>query len=160
MRLYKKAVFAAVFAAGLAASVATADDKFPGVKALMNDAEFTETGLEKLSPEELKALDAWLVRYTAGDAEVLQASNEEVKNARRDYVVRARIKGEFDGWQGDTLFELDNGQVWRQRLGGRYVYRGESNPEVTIERNWAGFYRMTLVTTGRSVGVKPSHRNQ
>ena len=155
MHFYKKAVFAAVLVTGLATSSAMAEDKFPGVKALMNDAEFTETGLEKLSPEELKALDAWLVRYTAGDAEVLQASNEEVKKAQKEHEVLARITGDFKGWQGKTIFRLDNGQVWVQRLDGRYAYKGSPNPEVRIKRNWAGFYRMTIVETGKSIGVSP-----
>ncbi|MEM1402048.1 MAG: hypothetical protein AAGG55_01850 [Pseudomonadota bacterium] len=121
----------------------------------MNDTEFSDAGLEKLSAEELRALDAWLVRYTAGDAEVLQASNKEVKEAQKDHEVLARITGDFKGWQGKTIFRLDNGQVWVQRLDGRYAYKGSPNPEVRIKRNWAGFYRMTVVETGKSIGVTP-----
>jgi hypothetical protein len=132
---------------------AQADDEFPGIRRLMSDADFEATGLEKLSPEELKALDAWLLRYTAGDAELLQETNSEVRKAQEDFEVVSRIKGDFDGWSGETVFTLENGQVWEQRLNGRYRYEGPPNPEVRISRNWLGFFRLTLVAEGRSVGV-------
>lgn len=28
--------------------------------------------------------------------------------------IASRINGDFDGWHGDTLFHLTNGQLWRQ----------------------------------------------
>lgn len=130
-----------------------ADDGFPGVAKLMSQEEFRDSGLEKLSEAELKALNQWLIRYTAGDAEVLSESNEEVREAKKTYRVEARLGSEFDGWSGETIFKLDNGQVWQQRLTGRYYYRGPANPEVLIRKNWAGFYRLTLVKEGKSVGV-------
>jgi len=132
-----------------------AEEKFPGVRRLMSEAEFEATGLEKLSPDELEALDAWLLRYTAGDATLLLDTNEEVREAKEDHEVVSRIAGDFSGWSGTTVFRLANGQVWKQRLQGRYRYEGPPNPEVKIDRNWLGFYRLTVVETGRSVGVSP-----
>lgn len=29
-------------------------------------------------------------------------------------VTESKIKGEFSGWDGETVFELVNGQVWKQ----------------------------------------------
>lgn len=138
----------------LAVAQGGADSRdFPGVKALMSEAEFSEAGLDALSTEQLQALDAWLVRYTAGDAQVLQTASEEVKEAERDYEVVARLSSGFDGWDGETVFYLDNGQVWRQRLQGKYPYRGPANPEVRISRNFLGFFKMTLIDAKRSIGV-------
>ena len=145
-----------------AVSPALADDDFPGIRKLMSDDEFRTTGLDGLAPEELEALDAWLLRYTAGDAEVLQETNDSVREAREardDRGIVSRVVGDFEGWSGETIFRLENGQVWEQRLDGRYRYRGEPNPEVRIDRNWVGFYRMTVIGTGRSVGVSPRRRN-
>ncbi len=136
-------------------SIAADDKAFPGVKRLMSDEDFEATGLDKLSTEEIEALDAWLLRYTAGDATVLQKSNKEVREATEDYEFVSRITGDFTGWSGKTVFRLENGQVWKQRLDGRYRHRGSPNPEVRIDRNWLGFYRMTVIETGRSVGVSP-----
>ena len=28
--------------------------------------------------------------------------------------LESRINGDFEGWTGETIFELDNGQVWKQ----------------------------------------------
>ncbi len=79
---------------GLALGSIAADDKeFPGVKRLMSDEDFKATGLDKLSTEEIEALDAWLLRYTAGDAAVLQKSNKEVREATEDYEFVSRITG-------------------------------------------------------------------
>jgi len=135
------------------ALAAVAEDRFPGIEKLMDDDEFRATGLHRLTDEELEALDRWLVRYTAGDAELLLESNAEVREAKKEYEVRSRIVGDFDGWSGETVFQLENGQVWEQRLDGRYSYQGPPNPEVIIDRNWLGFYRMTVVPTGKRVGV-------
>lgn len=151
-----KAAYKVAFVGALAllsTAIFAADDEFPGVKSLMSDAEFEASGLDKLDAEELEALDAWLIRYTVGEAPVLQESNEEVKEADKNYEVVARLGDGFTGWDGKTTFRLDNGQVWSQRLEGRYVYRGPANPEVRISRNWLGFYRMTLVDAKRSIGV-------
>ena len=133
-----------------------ADDKsFPGVKSLMSEEEFSAAGLDHLSDGELEALNDWLVRYTAGEAVILRVDNEEVREASKDFEVVSRIKGEFRGWSGETVFRLENGQIWRQRLQGRYTYTGPANPEVRITRSWMGYYKLTLVEAGKGVGVSP-----
>ena len=147
------ALVAALIASAASLGAFAAEERFPGIEKLMSPEEFRAAGLDKLSPAEREALDRWLLRYTAGEAEVLQEANEEVREAKKAFEVVSRIKGDFDGWSGGTLFRLENGQVWEQRLDGRYFYRGEPNPEVRIDRNWLGFYRLTIVETGKSIGV-------
>ena len=66
--------------------------------------------------------------------------------------IQARIKGPFRGWDGKTLFRLDNGQIWRQRIGGRYRYRADS-PAVEIVKGRFG-YTLEVVETGRQIGVR------
>lgn len=134
------------------AGSAHAQERFPGIESLMSDEEFSAAGLNKLSPGELEALDRWLLNYTATESRVLLETNEEVKQAERAVEIRARIQQPFEGWSGDTRFVLDNGQIWKQRLDGRYRYSGEDT-EVVIEKNFLGFYRLTHVATGRSIGV-------
>lgn len=127
---------------------------FPGIEKLMPREDFQRAGLDKLTPEELRALDAWLLRYTAGEAYVVQTTSEEVRAAAPAFRIEARIVGPFTGWSGQTLFQLDNGQVWRQRIKGRYMYK-DDDTRVVITRNLLGYYNMTLVATGRGVGVEP-----
>ena len=47
--------------------------------------------------------------------------------------ITSRIIGKFDGWTGDTLFRLENGQVWRQS-GNGFLKVSMNNPKVTIEK--------------------------
>jgi len=127
---------------------------FPGIKKLMPAEEFTRAGLDQLTAEQLRALDDWLVRYTAGEAYVVQTTSEEVQAAVPEFRLEARIVQPFTGWTGQTIFRLDNGQVWQQRIKGRYMFSGDDT-RVVITRNAFGFYNLKLVSTGRAVGVEP-----
>ena len=52
--------------------------------------------------------------------------------------VRSRIDGEFNGYDGDALFKLVNGQVWQQKRH-RYKYRYAYMPAVRIYRDGAKY---------------------
>ena len=127
----------------------------PDVRELMSPEEFGAAGLGRLTPAEIEALNAWLIRYTAGEAPVLRASSpavrEEVRKSEAT-VIRSRIAGPFAGWSGRTLFRLENGQVWQQRMSGSWRHRAES-PEVEIRKNLLGMWEMRLIDGGRQVGV-------
>ena len=45
--------------------------------------------------------------------------------------VESRIDGTFEGWDGDTVFPLENGQVWQQ-TSYDYLYHYAYDPEVRI----------------------------
>ncbi|MFO7552568.1 MAG: hypothetical protein R6W80_14260 [Haliea sp.] len=141
-----------LFCAAFATTPVMAADAFPGVEKLMSAEQFEAAGLHKLTPAEREALDRWLVSYTAEEAPEMLRSNPEVRAAEESIRIEANIKPPFEGWSGDTLFYLDNGQVWRQRLRGRYFHRGEDTA-VVIEKNLLGFYKMTVVTSDKSIGV-------
>lgn len=138
-------------ALGGAVAAAPGDD-FPGVRGLMDEAQFREAGLHKLTPAERQVLDAWLLDFTAGEAASLRQTSETVKEAEQAVRIEATLIGPFKGWFGDTVFRLDNGQLWRQRLDGMFAYNGDGR-EVVIDRNLFGFWRLTHVATGRRVGV-------
>ena len=140
----------------------SAADTFPGVVKSMTPGEYARAGLDKLSPQERRALDEWIAQYTGREIE--QTVADKVAEVRRlevapqpreitaDRIV-ANLAPPFDGWSGKTTFTLDNGQVWKQRLEGRYRYSG-ADTRVTITKNFFGFYVMTLEATGRSIGVE------
>lgn len=135
------------------ASPAHAQEKdFPGIEKLMTQEEFRAAGLHKLSAEEQEALNQWLIGYTVDDAQTLIRTSEEVKEAEQGIRIEAKVADSFKGWYGDTVFSLDNGQVWRQRLSGNFAYHGDDR-RVVIEKNFFGFFKLTHVATGRSVGV-------
>jgi hypothetical protein len=57
-------------------------------------------------------------------------------------VLQSRINGTFNGWDGDTMFELENGQIWKQR-DYAYMYHYAYRPKVTIIKE--GFsYKMFI----------------
>ncbi len=84
--------------------------------------------------------------------EQLRAKQVTVKPA----AVISQIQGPFRGWTGATQFKLTNGQVWQQRVAGRYKARLES-PQVRITNTRFG-YRLTVLNArgkpGRAIGVK------
>ena len=136
----------------LAPLAGIAEETFPGVEKLMSAEQYEAAGLDKLTPEERRALNSWLVGYTAVEAPVMLRTNEEVRVAEQSHEIHAKLKPPFKGWSGDTVFYLDNGQVWRQRLQGRLPYSGDEL-DVVIKKNFMGFYKMTHIASGRSVGV-------
>ncbi|WP_237213003.1 hypothetical protein [Falsiroseomonas oryziterrae] len=46
-------------------------------------------------------------------------------------VLESRIDGEFQGWDGETIFRLQNGQIWQQ-ASYAYRYHYAYAPRVTI----------------------------
>ena len=67
--------------------------------------------------------------------------------------LHASVLPPFRGWNGKTVFKLDNGQVWKQRSSGRHTYTG-TDTRVVISQNRMGFFEMRLLSVDRSVGVK------
>jgi hypothetical protein len=45
--------------------------------------------------------------------------------------IESAITGEIKGWDGETIFKLDNGQIWQQAEYD-YTYFYEYHPDVTI----------------------------
>ena len=76
---------------------------------------------------------------------------EEIKRVDAA-VYKTRIVGEFRGWYGDTIFRLENGQTWRQRLSGKWFHKADS-PEVELSKNVMGYWVLRVVGEDRSVGV-------
>lgn len=79
---------------------------------------------------------------------------ENVRGSRATKSMTARVMNDFSGWDGDTVFELDNGQVWVQAESGRMNYRGSDNPEVTIRRKAFGAFRLSVEGSNKTIRVK------
>lgn len=129
-------------------------------------------GLGKLSPEEVAALDAAAdaFRRSVEAVATKQAVAEYKKHEEPGIVARAlasfkrqeaearqeninaHIVGRFTGWEGHTVFRLDNGQTWRQVGSGMYYVSPVQNPEVEIYRTSSGIFRLR-VSDGPSIAV-------
>jgi hypothetical protein len=54
-------------------------------------------------------------------------------------VSSSRVRGEFNGWDGDTIVELDNGERWQQaRYKYKYSYR--YRPQVKVWRSRGKYF--------------------
>jgi hypothetical protein len=138
------------------------------LKAAMEPAQFKATGLDKLSADQLNKLDSWLTNHDgrATDTATASSSPEPVlsaKQGKKDFglppkkepepdSITTRIAGHFDGWNGHTVFKLQNGQVWKQAGFGNFVYHAD-NPKVHIWKAWLG-YLMRVEGYNATVAVR------
>ena len=53
-------------------------------------------------------------------------------------IIETRIDGEFDGWEGETIFKMMNGQVWQQSSYS-YLYHYAYSPQVMIYKTSGGY---------------------
>ena len=66
--------------------------------------------------------------------------------------IETRIDDDFDGWEGETLFKLANGQIWIQVEYG-YEYHYAYRPEVVIYPS-SGGCKMRVEGMGSAIGVE------
>jgi hypothetical protein len=138
-------------AALLSASVA-ADRPFSSLEERMTGQEFRQTGLYKLTDEELAALNRWIRQRSLAEGESLGGeayigSGEDRRGLREDSsrsAIRSRIVGNFSGWRGQNEFELENGQLWRQATPGSFAVREVENPEVEISPGMFGAWYLSV----------------
>ncbi|MGB9428747.1 MAG: hypothetical protein WCC11_02545 [Gammaproteobacteria bacterium] len=146
------------------------------VRNLISVTEFHQTGLDTLSPDELKAFNAWLTQYLNSRATTPQvaaartpvpaapvvapaaaanfgADTMPTKEAATPSRIETRIAGMFTGWTGDTIFKLENGQVWQQIATGYFTNVELDHPQVIIKKLAFG-YLLTLPGQGETVFVR------
>ena len=139
-----------VCAFSLIATAAIAKE-FSSVEEQMSSRDFKAAGLEKLSPEELAALNAWIrsnpstsgagVAYNRSADDLVRIGFED-SGARE--VVTSNIIGEFKGFRGGTTFQLENGQTWQVVEGELGGIKAMTNPKVTIRPGLIGGWRLQV----------------
>lgn len=115
------------------------------IQSQMTKAQFDAAGLSKLSPSELLKLNQWLNAFAISLISPKRPPDGES-------VIDTEISGEFEGWSGETIFKLSNGQIWQQAEYD-YEYEYEYNPKVMIYRK-GGEYRMKVEGLEVTVAVK------
>lgn len=66
--------------------------------------------------------------------------------------IETTLAGDFNGWEGETIFKLSNGQIWEQAEYD-YMYSYSYMPEVTIYSTSAGC-RMKVEDEEETILVK------
>ncbi len=68
--------------------------------------------------------------------------------------ITSRIVSDFDGWDGKTVFRLENGQVWIQKdVNSTLSWRGSSHPIATIRRKTFNSDLLKVEGANKSVRV-------
>lgn len=135
----------------------------------MTAEEKARSGLEKLSAEERAFLSEWTAMIVSqereqavneiipegddrfGADEQIQRNVNRIRPEQKELV--STISGAFKGWSGDTLFRLDNGQLWKQSQRGKFVINVE-DPVVTIEKGLFGAYFLSVEGYGSRIKVE------
>jgi hypothetical protein len=117
------------------------------IQQIMSPEEFKAAGLNKLSPEELARLNAWLQGYR----QVTEQAAEKKATARASRtkldVLVSRVDGTFDGLTGRTIIRLEDGTVWKQaNADDRYRSRVTDHPAAVVIHGVFG-YKMQLEGT-------------
>ena len=132
--------------------------EFSSLEERMTDSEFRAAGLDRLSPEELASLNAWLhARLNAIPTTAVSRSQEGFKpddgllatgGDRGDIV--SSIDGAFDGWSKGTVLKLANGQWWEITDDRSFAIPETQNPGVTISPAMLGSWLLKVDGYNRS----------
>lgn len=98
---------------------------------VMTPDEMKAAGIAGLSPAQRQELDRWLNSYTSLLVSARKRSGE------CDPAIETKVDGEFEGWKGETIYKLMNGQIWQQ-ASYHYHYHYAYAPDVTIYSSSAG----------------------
>lgn len=146
-----------------------AQDRFSSVEERMTGKEFKETGLHKLSDEELNALNDWLRGHSVATLDNAVVRRDQAASPAGDPVadtrgfeggkvdtntIVSRLVGEFDGWDGETIFTLENGMIWKQNETDIFSIRTLVNPVVTIKSGMWSSWRLSVEEYNKSVKVQ------
>jgi hypothetical protein len=152
-------IVGALVALCLAGSVAAAG--FSSLEERMSEQEFRAAGLDKLSPEELAALNEWL-RTRAG-ALGTGAGGDDVGFRRGGGLlgdngdaepIGTYIVGTFTGWSPGTILELSNGQAWEILDDRGFSVGAIENPAVTIKPAMLGSWLLQVDGYNRTARVR------
>ncbi len=149
---------------------AFAADGFSSLEEQMTGKEFMASGLNKLSQEELDALNEWIRAHSLGTLDTPKAAAATATTAaaattaspqsdvaggdrrglasepkeKDDSPIRSAILGEFNGWDGQTIFKLENGMIWVQDDRDKFYVKDIENPVAVIEPGLFGSWHLRL----------------
>jgi len=117
-------------------------------------------GLHKLTQAEKqelhKHIEALLIAAAQAGAQqitpppLIQPSSRAATS--HSSVIESKMDGDFEGWEGDTIVKLMNGQIWQQ-TEYYYHYHYAFMPDVSVYKSGGG-WKMKVEGIDRAVGVQ------
>jgi hypothetical protein len=113
-----------------------------------------QLGFDKLSPEQRAGVVQLIQEvYQLGRQDAQKAAaTAQAQASSTPSVIETQIDGDFEGWEGETIVKLMNGQIWQQ-TEYHYHYHYAFMPKVLIYRSGVG-YKMKVDGIERAVGVE------
>jgi hypothetical protein len=157
MMSLRSILLAALLALALAPAAAAQD----AIEKQMTPEEFKAAGLDKLTPEELTRLNAWLNRTIGVETEkAAVVAKKKVEDDNRGFFnfgstepVVSKMTGEFRGFARHREYTLENGDVWKQIDDASLAGVRLSAPEVRITPSLVG-NTWYLAVTGYNTRAK------
>ena len=118
-----------------------------GIQQMMTPEQFKAAGLNKLSPDELQKLDAWMQGYReVAEAKAEKKATARAERTKMDLIV-SRVDGRFDGLTGRTIIRLEDGTAWKQaNADDRYRPKVTDHPAAAVVHGVFG-YKMQIEGT-------------
>jgi hypothetical protein len=132
----------------------------------MGAQAFHAAGLDKLSPQELAQLEAWLATHPpvtlpasrAASARIAARVPEAPSAGHGRDRVESRIAGRFEGWHPGSVLTLQNGQQWRVIDSSELVVRQAlDQPPVTVRPGLLGGWNLKVEGYNTQARVKPAN---
>jgi len=82
---------------------------------------------------------------------IIEYFDEPVICKKLTNIIETQVDGEFEGWEGDTIFKLMNGQVWQQS-SYEYMYHYSYSPQVLIYK-FNDSWRMKFEDVDETISV-------
>jgi hypothetical protein len=131
------------------------DDPNISLDKLIPKEKQQEMGLHKLTKQEQYQLRQFLIRlYLLGYENGRKENSMNVptkSDTTNATAIESQIDGDFEGWQGETVVKLMNGQIWKQ-TDYYYHYHYAFMPRVLVYKSGAG-YKMIVDGIDKPVGV-------
>ena len=146
-----------VFGLLISASSTAFSQSAPTLEERMTQSEFSSSGLDRLSPEQLKFLNEWLgskgISASIAPIKKSDGTMEFYPDEGAREVVESSIVGEFNGCAPHHR-TLENGQKWQQSESGNRGDVRMSNPSVTVKPMSMDSWLMVVKGCNCSVRVK------
>jgi hypothetical protein len=140
------------------------------IRDLVTPEQYAKMGLDKLDAAELQELNLWLYGHVRKERrEAVQEVIPQGEDSfgledipakisslfdRQPELIESRLLNEnFTGWDGKTVFRLENGQVWKQ-IDMRRFYYPTKDPVVEIRKALSGAYYLKLKNKGSQTTVR------
>ena len=137
-----------------------AAEGFSSFEEQMTGKEFAAAGLTKLSRQELDSLNNWIRKHSLAtldspktgaeavasvdDESDSKSDDEDEGKGEKRTTITSNLVGKFAGWDGQTVFKLQDGTIWAQADKDKFHTKEIENPVVIIEPGMFGAWRLQV----------------